>query len=176
MTYLSQELYEQVTATLPIACVDAIPVRRADGSWQIGVIIRATGSEHDKAALIGGRVHHNQTISEAISMHLSEDLGVKNFKFFDGSDEAHPFYVQQYRHGDSSEAPRGYDPTKHAITPTYLVYLDDDVTITPRKEAREFKWLSEVDIPEESAFNQHFVMREAFRALAARPEGVDIPS
>src|SRR5581483_11298113 len=101
MSQLPDDLYRTVTESLPIVCVDVIPVRKLDGQWQIGVITRATGSQAGKLALIGGRIRHGESIEQAIKRHLNNDLLIKDFRFFQG-DSSHPFNVAQYEHVKNS--------------------------------------------------------------------------
>ena len=161
MVYLPDELYRTVADSLPIVCVDAIPVRRAGGIWQIGIITRATGSEAGRPALVGGRIHYGETSSAAIKRHLETDLRLKTFTFFK-NDETRPFYIGQYQHIQASAGL--FDPTKHSIALTYLIKVSG--APRPRNEASAFHWIGQAEIPKVAAFNQHIVMAEAFKFLA----------
>jgi len=162
MTYLSDDLYQSVTHAVPIVCVDVIPVRQNAGQWEIGIITRATGPEAGKAALLGGRVWHNETLDDAIKRHILTDWDITNFSFFAGNDIGRPFHVQQHLHQDSSEAPYSFDPTKHAIALTYLIELQE--TPKPRNEASDFYWVSQESLPL-AGYNQQFTMQAAFEFL-----------
>lgn len=165
MPYLPDEQYRLVTSSVPIVCVDIIPVRQTgDSSWEIGVIERATGSQASKLAVLGGRIHHSETISEAIARHLQDDLSVYSFSFLGTNSTSRPFIVQQYAHAASAEKPTGFDPTKHAIALTYLIELTDKPH--PQREASSFTWINSSQVPYDAAFNQDVVMRAAFDFLA----------
>lgn len=164
MTYLSDELYKTITDSVPMVCVDVIPVRTTAGAWEIGIITRATGSEVGMATLIGGRVQHDETLRAAISRHIETDLGITAYEFFADNDELRPFRVQQYLHTTVAEDPFGYDPSKHSVAATFLITLTDDPK--PKNEASAFHWVSRDAIPEHCGYNQAIVMRAAFDFLS----------
>jgi ADP-ribose pyrophosphatase YjhB (NUDIX family) len=163
MTYLSQDLYTVITNNVPVVCVDVIPVRQRDNEWEIGTIIRGTGSQVGKVAILGGRVWHNETIPQAIQRHMQDGLSIDRFEFFLGNNVTRPFYIQQYLHQDSAKPPLGFDPSKHAIALTYMIKLLD-IPIA-KYEASEFLWLNKASVPAESGYNQHIIMRVAFEFL-----------
>jgi hypothetical protein len=71
--------------------------------------------------------------------------------------------VQQYFHQASAKPPFGYDPTKHAVTLTYIIDINEEPQ--PKNEAADFRWISNSEVPAEAAYNQHLVMRLAFEYL-----------
>lgn len=166
--YLSDELYEMVTQSVPIVCVDIIPVINKRGKYEAGMIVRATGSQAGKLTVLGGRVYHSETIDKAIARHLKTDLGVEAFAYFNGSSAENPFMVQQYFMKDGPEGERyGFDPTKHAVTPTYLVEIDEALVV-PQLEASGFVWIKDIiDDPAAAGYNQHIVVNKALQALNA---------
>lgn len=163
--HLTDEQYAFVANNMPIVCVDMIAVRQQGESFQLGVIIRATGSQKGKICLIGGRVYYGEELDTALARHLEHDLGVKNFSFWDGNSTSRPFHVQQYKHAESSTAPFGFDPTKHSIGLTYLVGLQDQPQ--PANEALSFEWIDLDAIPESAAFNQQITLQSANAFLNA---------
>jgi ADP-ribose pyrophosphatase YjhB (NUDIX family) len=163
MTYLSPKLFKTMTDNIPITCIDLIPVRRLGDKWQIGIITRATGPEVGKPAILGGRIFYEETILQAILRHMKTDWEVSQYTFFSGNKVSRPFYVQQYLHQKSAKSPFGYDPTKHAISLTYLIQIAEEPR--PRNEASDFYWIDRQELPESSAYNQHLVMELAFDEL-----------
>lgn len=138
-------------------------------TYKLGVIIRATGSQAGKLALIGGRVEREERIDKALGRHLQTDLGLgqddwKLLTFpFGINTPQRPFYVQQYWPATESEPPYGFDPSKHSIGLTFLINLTAEPK--PANEANAFRWVTEQDVAEPAAYNQHLVMQEAFRFL-----------
>ncbi len=161
-TYLPQNIYQTIVENSPIICVDVMPVRY-EHSWQIGLIMRATGPEKGKWAILGGRVAKNELINQAITRHLSVDLGVKKYSFNAVNSESAPFYIQQYQHRSSGGQLLGFDPTKHAIALTYLLRISQ--LPKPTKEASQFKWFGSDNIPKVMAYNQQLVVKKAFNKL-----------
>lgn len=161
--YLNNNLYKNISSHIPIICVDIIPVKQVNKVCKIGLIIRATGNEAGKLAILGGRIALNETIPEAISRHLLKDLDIHNFDFYQSNNTQKPFYVQQYFIGSESKKPYGFDPTKHAIALTYLVTINEEPS--PRDEASAFSWIDRNQIPTKPAFNQDTVMYEVFDYL-----------
>jgi ADP-ribose pyrophosphatase YjhB (NUDIX family) len=159
VNFVSDELYKKITESVPLVCVDVLPIRRVGDTWQIGVITRATGKETGKLALIGGRIQHNENISEAISRHLLTDLDVHSFEFAANTEESLPFYVQQYFHRDFAKLPYGYDSSKHSIGLNYIVSLKEEPK--PRVEASAFHWITRAGLPAAAAYNQHLIMKLA---------------
>ena len=161
--YLKEETYKTIVNSIPIICVDIIPIKQVCKVWNIGIIRRSTGSESGKFAILGGRISLNETITEAINRHLLKDLGVVRFSFYKTNEVQKPFYVLQYFKGTKSKEPFGFDPTKHAIALTYLVEIKE--VPLPKNEASEFRWITNKQIPKQVAFNQNIAMQEAFEQL-----------
>jgi ADP-ribose pyrophosphatase YjhB (NUDIX family) len=156
-------VYQIGVETLPIVCVDVIPVKEVEGKNWIGVIRRATGPEAGKLALVGGRVWKDLSIPKAVGYHLKNDLNITEWKFQEGNSEEHPFYVQQYFQRSNSEDKYGYDPTKHAVAMVYLVEISGEPA--PRNEADIFIWVSENEMPKLTAYNHGLVMKQAFEKV-----------
>lgn len=163
---LSKRAYDNIVKKLPLACVDIIPVRKQAGKWQIGIITRGTGPESGKPAVLGGRIFHGEQIPTAIKRHMRESWGLKNLSFVEGNSVERPFYLQQYLHQASARPPLGYDPTKHSITPTYLIQIYGQPKA--QNEAAGFSWIEQHEIPKVAAYNQHIVMHEAFNYIKNR--------
>jgi ADP-ribose pyrophosphatase YjhB (NUDIX family) len=164
--FLSDVDYKLVTGSVPMVCVDMIAVRKDSDGWHLGVITRATGSQAGKRALIGGRVFYGEQLDQAIARHLKNDLGLEatDFNLLPSNSVDRPFYVQQYWPATASDAPYGFDPSKHSVGLTYLIKLNTEPQ--PANEATDFHWITEQDLTEPAAYNQHFVLQEAFRFLA----------
>lgn len=160
---LKWSVYQLGVDILPIICADIIPVRRDGEIIKIGVIQRATGPEAGKLAVTGGRVKRDQTIIDAISRHLNNDLSISDWKFYSGNNECSPFYVQQYFNETEAKGNYGYDPTKHSVALTYLLQIGQEPK--PKNEATEFIWIEESEIPRTTAYNHGEVMRQAFRFI-----------
>lgn len=158
---LTRAEYRFVTATMPIICVDVIPVREQQNQVQLGYITRATGCQKDKAALIGGRVVKNEHLSEAIGRHLNEAFAIGEFAFHPSNCEGRPFFVAQHAHATESGDLDAFDPTKHSIAMTYLIEMADPSLALMNGEASAFHWASLDELPQESAFDHHLTLQKA---------------
>lgn len=165
-TYLSDNDYSLVTASVPIICVDILPVRKVEsGKWQVGLIQRATGSQKGKLTILGGRIYHSESIEGSISRHLKTDLQINNFAYFENLSDDKPFMVQQYFQAESSDSHvYGFDPTKHALALTYLLKISE--TPKPVQEASDFFWISDID-EKDFGFNQQVVVDRVLGYLSS---------
>ncbi len=160
---LSEKDYRFITSSVPIVCIDVIPVRLNEGHIELGAIVRKTGTESGKIALIGGRIVKNESISDAIRRHLNKDLNILDFKYSPLNSEDSPIIVQQYEHSTQSSRIKCFDPTKHSIGLTYLIEINQEPK--PANEASKFLWLKQGDIDDSFAFRQDIVFRKAFKKL-----------
>jgi len=164
--YLSETTYKLVTDLIPITCVDMIPVDYNSDTVRLGAIIRATGQEAGKIALIGGRVQKEEPLIVAMSRHMSISLGNAEFNMHPENEIERPFYIAQYNHAERMKD-HLFDPTKHSISMTYLVTIPEPDLSLVGNEASSFHWLNIGELPDESAFNQHLVLHKAAQFIAA---------
>lgn len=153
--YLSDEQYKSVTNSVPIICVDM--VLYDEQNKKIGFIQRG-----EKYALIGGRIGLNETIDEAVKRHLSNDLNINEFEYYNCSAN-NPILVHEYVKGEESpdEDKTGFDPTKHSIGLTYILITNQKPE--PANEATGFKWTDKDGLEEiDFHFGQKSVAREFF--------------
>ena len=113
--WLSETEWQAVQSMVPILCSDAVPVRRVDGTVQVGLIQRHNPvGDAPVWCQIGGRVWRDELLTSALRRHLADAL--------DGIEvppEGHmqPVYVKQLLADGSAVAPWvGTDPRKHAVT------------------------------------------------------------
>jgi len=146
VTYLPDDLYRQIEASIPIACVDFIPTRvTPDGTREFGLILRESPYGQVWCHL-GGRILRGETIAMALQRHADDTLGVRLELPFDPQ----PAYTYQwFPAGDApaDDTPYGRDERKHSIGMVFLVTLDGDPR--PRNEAIDFAWFTKASVPEE---------------------------
>ena len=166
MAYIEDKLFAQIVKHCILPCVDFIPVQKKGNKYYIGLILRATGPEAGKYCLMGGIIQKGETVSQAIDRHLRKDINIKKFNFYQDIDEFHPLFVQRYFQKKISPLTNyGYDPTKEAFTPTYLIQIASKPK--PMQEAKEFVWFSKDQIPPKPliGYNHSFAIKEAFKYL-----------
>jgi ADP-ribose pyrophosphatase YjhB (NUDIX family) len=144
MTYLPDDLYAQIERSMPIACVDFVPVLvGSDGARPIGLIRR--NSPHGPVwCHLGGRVQFGETVRDAIRRHARETLQAEV------RIEANPQPSYVYEWFPSQVAPTdgtvfGDDPRKHAIGLSFIVEVDGNPIA--QNEALEFAYFSPGDLP-----------------------------
>jgi ADP-ribose pyrophosphatase YjhB (NUDIX family) len=137
VSYLPQELYEQIEQSMPIACVDFVPSRlMPTGEREIGLILRQ--SPHGRVwCHLGGRIERGETMRQAVRRHaahtLAADVALNN--------NPQPDYVYEWfprEIAPSDGTVFGDDPRKHAVGLTFVVELVGDPR--PRNEALRFEY------------------------------------
>jgi ADP-ribose pyrophosphatase YjhB (NUDIX family) len=144
MRYLPDDLYGQIERSMPIACVDFVPVRvDPNGLRHVGLILR--DSPHGRVwCHLGGRVQYGETIRNAIRRHAEDTLGaLVNLEF-----NPQPAYVYEWFPG--SVAPTdgtvyGDDPRKHAIGLSFVVELIGQAIA--KHEALDFAYFPASELP-----------------------------
>lgn len=144
LRYLPADLYLQIEQSMPIACVDFVPVRTTDaGVREVGLILRA--SPHGQVwCHLGGRIQHGETIADAIRRHARETIGIEPALPLNPQ----PDYVYQWF--PPAVAPVdgtvfGDDPRKHAIGLSFVIGIDGD--IQPMNEALRFEYFPVSALP-----------------------------
>ncbi|MCT9819040.1 DUF4916 domain-containing protein [Microbacterium sp. W1N] len=145
MRLLPPELYSEIERSMPLACVDFVPVRRASNRVaEIGLILRDSPFGRVWCHL-GGRILRGETIAGAIRRHATDTLGDVVVEL---PADPQPDYVYQWFPPDDTPAdapPHGVDPRKHAIGLSFVVTLSG--AVTPRNEAHEFGYFAVGDLP-----------------------------
>lgn len=140
MTLLPAALYAEFEHSMPIACVDFVPVR--DG--MVGLILRE--SPYGRVwCHLGGRVLRGETIRGAIQRHTADTLAVTAVI----DDEPQPAYVYQWFPDEiapTDGTPYGRDERKHAIGLSFVIEVDGHPA--PRNEAIEFAYFDPAALPE----------------------------
>ncbi len=159
--WLSDADWKRVQDSVPVACVDVLPVQMGLGGGiaRVGLIYRGTPHQGMRWCLVGGRLWRNELFSEAVGRQVRETLGAK-VRFEIGT-EAQPTYVAQY-FTFLREAGL-LDPRQHAVAMVFVVVMDGE--ITPAGEAAAFRWFDVASLPgkEEWGFGQDRVARECLK-------------
>ena len=153
---LSAKDWHWAQRSLPIACVDFIPVQFGPDSVikQVGLIQRL--APVDPAwCLIGGRILLGESIGQAGQRILIEAGGPE--VFIETADWNHPDYVAEYLLDNSSGL---FDPRKHAIGLTFLVTISGN--FKPTGEASNFEWFDPAHLPDPIGFGQQTIFDSVF--------------
>jgi ADP-ribose pyrophosphatase YjhB (NUDIX family) len=163
-TWLSDEAWKQIQASVPVACIDVLPLRVAGGAVrEIGLIHRDTPHQGRRWCLVGGRLLRNESLAEAVGRQLRETLG-SGVRFALPVD-AQPAYVAQYFTSNRPDGP--LDPRQHAIGMTFAVAIEGEPR--PAGEAHAFQWFATAALPPADAWG--FEQDRVARSVLARLRG-----
>ena len=154
-------MWKKAQQSLPICCVDILPVMRgADGTVEaVGLIYRDTPHEGRRWCLVGGRLFRDESFAEAITRQIHHTLGV-GMKF-ELAKDLRPAHVAQY----FTEKQDGllHDPRQHAVSIIFAVAMEG--IAEPCGEALDFRWYKLGELAECSfGFGQGKVVAECLRA------------
>src|SRR4051794_9200493 len=163
--WLSDEDWRWVQETVPVACVDALPVQTGrDGRiTRVGLIHRDTPHQGRRWCLVGGRLWRNESFAEAAAKQIRETLGPG--ARFTIDPHAQPAHVAQYF---THERETGLlDPRQHAVAMVFVVPIAGD--IVTGGEAVMFRWFTRNELPisEEWGFGQDRVVRACLESCEA---------
>jgi ADP-ribose pyrophosphatase YjhB (NUDIX family) len=144
VTYLPAELYGLIEESLPIACVDFVPLRGIE-PVEVGLILRDSPFGRVWCHL-GGRIQRGETLADALRRHARETVGVDLELLTDPQ----PDYVYQWFPAGvapTDGTPYGRDPRKHSIA---LSFVTTFVGVPfPQNEALDFSFFPVDDLPKE---------------------------
>ena len=150
---LPRPAFALTTKLVPVACVDVLPYRVAQGAVEVGLIQREDAGGKIVWSLIGGGIHRCESVADAVTRHIHTTLGPH--ADWEKSDFSQPQAIGEYF--PLRVAAAGYDPRKHAIGLSYTVLLSGEVL--PQGEALDFRWFQEADVPIEGiGFGQEHVV------------------
>lgn len=165
MTFLPDDLYAQIERSMPIACVDFVPIRTAsDGTREVGLILRDSPFGEVWCHL-GGRVNRRETIVQALRRHARDTLDVDLVI----EPNAQPAYVYEWFPPDIAPADgtlHGDDPRKHAIGLSFIVELAGEPLA--KNEALDFGWCASEEMPKPLWPGSERLFRALFGVLGAR--------
>lgn len=146
--YLSAADLESARASVPIVCVDLVPVRNgASGNAEVGLVLRQMPGRHEPVwCHLGGRVRRGETLRAALLRHLGETLNGAGVEL---PPDPQPACVVQYFPTTEPVEPgldAGYDPRQHSIALVYRVSLIGEPTAVAGGEGIEFRWWDVRDV------------------------------
>jgi ADP-ribose pyrophosphatase YjhB (NUDIX family) len=164
-TRLPDSLWRTIQRSVPIFCVDVVPVCiGSDGALNLGLILRDTPSQGDRWCLIGGRLLLDETISEAVDRELKSALGESLSR---SSRTTFDPIVAEYRR--KREPGALHDPRQHAISATVPIWMSGE-GIPQGPEAQRFQWWNIDRIgPDGMGFGQESLIPRIKTVVEAQP-------
>ncbi len=140
-------LWRTIQHSVPILCVDVLPLRRGDfGGWEVGLIRRDTPHQGERWCLLGGRVGVNEHIAQAVEREVHEALG--EGVRCEWRPTCQPTRVVEYFSDDRPDAL--FDPRQHALSLTFCIGISG--VVQPQGEALAFQWFAPPALPDKTAF------------------------
>ncbi|WP_067860005.1 DUF4916 domain-containing protein [Aeromicrobium erythreum] len=136
---LPDDLWATVQASVPVLCVDVVPVRGEGDGHQVGLIRRRFADTGAPVwCHLGGRVRHGETTDEALVRHVHDTLVGAELEL---PTDPQPHHVVQWfppdvRTGDTY----GRDPRKHAVSLCWALPLGPEVSARQGGEGSELRW------------------------------------
>ena len=137
---LSDALWTTIQQSVPVVCVDVVPVREGPDGLEVGLIRRRFADAGAPVwCHVGGRVLHGETTAEAVARHVEEtfvgavvpDLGT----------DPQPHHVVQWFPSDVRRGPTfGVDPRKHAVSLCWALDLGPAPAIRSGGEGDRLAW------------------------------------
>jgi 8-oxo-dGTP diphosphatase len=154
---IPEDLYQHITARVPIPCVDLVPVRPGKEGLEVLIIKRAIAPEKDKWCIVGGRIIGGRDVKPeglfgAIERQAQVELGVQ-VAVVAPWDARHPLIVF-----DDPDC----DPAKYPIVLVYPVEIVGG-TIRVGPESSEVRWCAYGELPAVMGFTH----RQEIEAVAA---------
>lgn len=162
--WLSRANWRFIQSSIPVTCVDVLPVRFSSGSRhvlrEVGLILRETPHGR-KWCLIGGRLFYREALCVAVRRQMTEALGRQITPHI--MPDQQPLYVAQY--SARGKSPFALDPRQHSVSLTYAVEMEG-VPIAGG-EAIQFEWFEIENIPpaRQIGFRQTTVVKACLRLL-----------
>ncbi len=137
--HLDDALWQTVQASVPIVCVDVVPIRDGEDGLEVGLIERTfPGSGARVWCHLGGRVQHGETVTEALTRHVTETVEGARLEL---PADPQPDYVMQWFPSALRTDPTfGDDPRKHAVSLCFGLRLGEDLVARSGGEGLDLRW------------------------------------
>lgn len=148
--WLTEGELAETRARVPILYVEAVPVRVDDTGAvnEVGTLLRASISGEMTRTLVSGRVHHGETVRDALRRHLEKDLGPTALPQLPAN--IAPFTIAEYFPWPGES--RFSDERQHAVALCYVVPVSGDCN--PRQDALELTWMTPKDVASEGVLGE----------------------
>jgi len=163
--WLPPSRWRLVQASVPIVCVDVLPVRVSRRTPHIveaiGLILRDTPRGRRRWCLIGGRLLYGESLRDAIGRQIGETLG-SQVRIHLRRDQQ-PLYIAQYSPLKTKSF--SLDPRQHAVGLTYASEITGSPA--PQGEAVAYEWFDvrKLPPPKEFGFDQARIVKYCLQLL-----------
>lgn len=127
---ISDELYAQILAIMPIVCVDTILI--SENQFLLGK--RANRPAKGQWFLIGGRIQKGESFVAAVKREVKREVGTKQIK------SIKLLTAQDTMFQDSAQG-----PASHSVNIVHLVEVPYKEYLPPNNENTELRWFAKID-------------------------------
>jgi ADP-ribose pyrophosphatase YjhB (NUDIX family) len=147
--WLDEATWELVRDSVPVPCVDLIPLRERDGATEVGLIERQSPFGV-RWCQIGGRLQLGETLRDGLLRHVAHTLTGLTFEL--AADPQPDYVMQWFREEIPAErdgVAYGFDPRVHAVC--FGVPASGEPAAVSGGEAFRFAWF---DVPSVRALGE----------------------
>ena len=124
---IEESFYKKIIQVLPIICVDII-IKNKDGRYLL--VKRNNEPLKDEWWVVGGRIHHNETVEDAARRKVFEEAGItpkllNPIGYFDGIFNENSF---------------GVEGPYHAMSIVFETTLDKSPNVILDQQSSEWMW------------------------------------
>lgn len=148
VVWLSDETWHAIQSSVPIVCVDLVPVRLdpVGAVSAVGLIRRhLPGTREVVWCVLGGRINYGETLRSAVSRHVESTLSGATFEL---PADPQPAYVFQWFPSprDDEGVAYGIDPRRHSVGLCFVVPMSGEPVVVEGGEALELGWFNPTEI------------------------------
>ncbi|WP_377641827.1 DUF4916 domain-containing protein [Oryzobacter terrae] len=166
MVWLDDDDWNRVERSIPVACVDVLPVRFGGaGVVEVGLIRRATPHQGQRWCLVGGRVRRGESLAQSAVRELTTALDLPRPVDVTAFEGQAPLIAQYL---PDAVAPGLHDPRKHAIAMTFTAEVPTVLGVRG-DEATSFRWFAPEELDASVVgFGQQVLLPELVLAASER--------
>ena len=137
--HLDDALWQTVQASVPIVCVDVVPIRDGEDGLEVGLIERTFPGDGSRVwCHLGGRVQHGETVAEALTRHVTETVEGARLEL--PADPQPDHVMQWFPSALRTDSTFGDDPRKHAVSLCFALRLGDHLVARSGGEGLDLRW------------------------------------
>ena len=145
--WLSSSDWKFVQSSVPVACVDVLPVRfsatRQGKLEAVGLILRDTPQKKPQWCLIGGRLLYGESLDRGIRRQMEQTLGPHVRSSLRLAQQ--PLYIAQY--SPSGRKPFSLDLRQHSVALTYAAEFKGETNSSRRGQIVSVVWTRRASSP-----------------------------
>jgi len=131
--WLSEDKYKIILESIPVCCVDIV----VHQSNKVLLVKRTRSPSKGEWSILGGRVHKNEKLKEALLRKIKQELGVSDIEI----EKQLGAYEYFSKEGNFPNMKTG----AHAIGVVFIVSLKNGQEIKLDEQSEEYKWVDKIE-------------------------------